>query len=323
MSRPDVFPAATRDRRRRAYPPLCADRGRGRRDPRGVGHRRAASSRATHWEHAGRRAPPSSRWPPRSRARAGRRSAGAARATCRPSTRRPIYARTSGYLKAWQTDIGTPVKKGAAAGRDRDPGSRPGTAPGAGGSGNRPGELRARAHHQRALEGPAGTQSVSQQDADQRAGDAAAKAARAPVRRRQRRASAATGIVQARAGALRRRGYPAQHRRRRAHQRRPKPGQRAVPRRRHPSAAHLRLGAAAVRARGMHARAQTAAGVRRPPRQVLRGARSPTPPMRSMPARAPCRSSCRSTTPTANCCPAPMRRCTSRSRGVTIRCACR
>src|SRR6202047_2147371 len=24
----------------------------------------------------------------------------------------PIYARTSGYLKAWQTDIGTPVTKG-------------------------------------------------------------------------------------------------------------------------------------------------------------------------------------------------------------------
>ncbi len=67
------------------------------------------------------------------------------------------------------------------------------------------------------------TQSVSQQDADQRAGDAAAKAAARQSAAANLARLQETGVVQARARALRWRRYPAQHRRRRAHQRRPSP----------------------------------------------------------------------------------------------------
>ena len=45
----------------------------------------------------------------------------------------PIYARTSGYLKRWLVDIGTPVKAGQLLARDRVAGSRLAAAPGAGG----------------------------------------------------------------------------------------------------------------------------------------------------------------------------------------------
>jgi RND family efflux transporter MFP subunit len=89
----------------------------------------------------------------------------------------PIYARTSGYLKFWYTDIGTPVKKGQLLAEIETPEVDQ--------------ELRqakadlatAEANYQLARttnerwKGLLSTESVSQQDADQRAGDAAAKSA--------------------------------------------------------------------------------------------------------------------------------------------------
>src|SRR4029077_19298035 len=87
----------------------------------------------------------------------------------------PIYARTNGYLKFWYTDIGTPVKQGQLLAVIETPEVDQ--------------ELRqaqadlatAEANYQLARttnerwQGLLETQSVSQQDADQRAGDAAAK----------------------------------------------------------------------------------------------------------------------------------------------------
>jgi RND family efflux transporter MFP subunit len=89
----------------------------------------------------------------------------------------PIYARTNGYLKFWYTDIGTPVKKGQLLAEIETPEIDQ--------------ELRqaradlatAEANYQLARttnerwKGLLATESVSQQDADQRAGDAAAKSA--------------------------------------------------------------------------------------------------------------------------------------------------
>jgi len=89
----------------------------------------------------------------------------------------PIYARTNGYLKSWNTDIGTAVKKGQLLAEIETPEVDQ--------------ELRqaqadlatAEANYQLAKstnerwQGLLETQSVSQQDADQRAGDAAAKSA--------------------------------------------------------------------------------------------------------------------------------------------------
>lgn len=89
----------------------------------------------------------------------------------------PIYARTNGYLKIWHTDIGTRVKKGQLLAEIETPEVDQ--------------ELRqaeadlgtARANYDLARitderwKGLLTTQSVSQQDADSRAGDAAAKQA--------------------------------------------------------------------------------------------------------------------------------------------------
>jgi RND family efflux transporter MFP subunit len=89
----------------------------------------------------------------------------------------PIYARTNGYLKAWYTDIGTPVKKGQLLAEietpEVDQQLRQSEADLATAKANY--DL-ARTTNER-WQGLLATQSVSQQDADQRAGDAAAKAA--------------------------------------------------------------------------------------------------------------------------------------------------
>lgn len=89
----------------------------------------------------------------------------------------PIYARTSGYLKVWYTDIGSPVKKGQLLGEietpEVDQELRQAQADLATAAANY--EL-ARTTNDR-WKGLLATESVSQQDADQRAGDAAAKAA--------------------------------------------------------------------------------------------------------------------------------------------------
>src|SRR5438876_294607 len=89
----------------------------------------------------------------------------------------PIYARTSGYLKKWYTDIGTAVKKGRVLAEidtpEVDQQLRQAEADLATADANY--EL-ARTTNER-WKGLLATESVSQQDADQRAGDAAAKAA--------------------------------------------------------------------------------------------------------------------------------------------------
>src|SRR5215469_10671118 len=89
----------------------------------------------------------------------------------------PIYARTSGYLKVWHTDIGTNVKKGQLLAEidtpEVDQQLRQAQADLATAQANY--DL-ARSTNER-WQGLLATQSVSQQDADERAGDAAAKAA--------------------------------------------------------------------------------------------------------------------------------------------------
>jgi RND family efflux transporter MFP subunit len=89
----------------------------------------------------------------------------------------PIYARTSGYLHAWFTDIGTSVKKGQVLAEidapEIDQQLRQAQADLATARANY--EL-ARTTNER-WQGLLATESVSKQDADERAGDAAAKAA--------------------------------------------------------------------------------------------------------------------------------------------------
>jgi RND family efflux transporter MFP subunit len=89
----------------------------------------------------------------------------------------PIYARTNGYLKVWYTDIGATVKKGALLAEidapEVDQQLRQAQADLATAQAN---YALAWTTNER-WQGLLATQSVSQQDADQRAGDAAAKAA--------------------------------------------------------------------------------------------------------------------------------------------------
>jgi RND family efflux transporter MFP subunit len=89
----------------------------------------------------------------------------------------PIYARTNGYLRAWYTDIGTPVKKGQLLAEIETPEVDQQL-------GQAQADLAtAEANYQLAKstdvrwQGLLTTESVSKQDADQRAGDAAAKKA--------------------------------------------------------------------------------------------------------------------------------------------------
>ena len=89
----------------------------------------------------------------------------------------PIYARTSGYLKTWYTDIGAAVKKGQLLAEIEAPevDQQLRQAEADLGTARANYEL-ARSTNQR-WQGLLATESVSQQDADQRAGDAAAKSA--------------------------------------------------------------------------------------------------------------------------------------------------
>ena len=89
----------------------------------------------------------------------------------------PIYARTSGYLKTWHTDIGAAVKKGQQLAEIETPevDQQLRQAEADLGTARANYEL-ARSTNER-WQGLLATESVSQQDADQRAGDAAAKAA--------------------------------------------------------------------------------------------------------------------------------------------------
>lgn len=91
----------------------------------------------------------------------------------------PIYARTGGYLRAWYTDIGTSVKKGQVLAEidapEVDQQLRQAEADLATAQAN---YQLARSTNER-WQGLLATESVSKQDADERAGDAAAKAAAA------------------------------------------------------------------------------------------------------------------------------------------------
>jgi len=91
----------------------------------------------------------------------------------------PIYARTSGYLKDWQTDIGTQVTKGQLLGEIETPEvdqqlsqARADLATA------RANESLSNSTNER-WKGLLATESVSKQDADEKAGDAAAKKAAA------------------------------------------------------------------------------------------------------------------------------------------------
>jgi len=89
----------------------------------------------------------------------------------------PIYARTSGYLKTWYTDIGTPVKKGQLLAEiDTPEVDQQLSQAQADLATARANEILSTSTNKR-WQGLLSTESVSQQDADEKAGDAAAKKA--------------------------------------------------------------------------------------------------------------------------------------------------
>jgi RND family efflux transporter MFP subunit len=89
----------------------------------------------------------------------------------------PIYARTNGYLKMWHTDIGTQVKKGQLLAEIDTPEVDQQLRQAQADLGTAEANYQlARTTNER-WKGLLATESVSQQDADQRAGDAAAKLA--------------------------------------------------------------------------------------------------------------------------------------------------
>jgi RND family efflux transporter MFP subunit len=89
----------------------------------------------------------------------------------------PIYARTNGYLKAWHTDIGTPVTKGELLAEIETPEvDRQLTQAAADLETARANEALANTTNER-WKSLLATESVSKQDAEEKAGDAAAKKA--------------------------------------------------------------------------------------------------------------------------------------------------
>jgi RND family efflux transporter MFP subunit len=89
----------------------------------------------------------------------------------------PIYARTNGYLKTWNTDIGTPVTKGQLLAEIETPEvDRQLNQAAADLETARANEALANTTNER-WKGLLATESVSKQDADEKAGDAAAKKA--------------------------------------------------------------------------------------------------------------------------------------------------
>jgi RND family efflux transporter MFP subunit len=89
----------------------------------------------------------------------------------------PIYARTSGYLKSWSTDIGATVKQGQLLAEIETPEVDQQLRQAQADLGTADANYQlARTTNER-WKGLLATQSVSQQDADERAGDAAAKLA--------------------------------------------------------------------------------------------------------------------------------------------------
>ena len=91
----------------------------------------------------------------------------------------PIYARTNGYLKEWRTDIGTQVTKGQLLGEIETPEvDQQLSQAQADLATARANESLSKSTNAR-WKGLLATESVSQQDADEKAGDAAAKTAAA------------------------------------------------------------------------------------------------------------------------------------------------
>jgi RND family efflux transporter MFP subunit len=89
----------------------------------------------------------------------------------------PIYARTSGYLKAWKTDIGTEVRKGALLAEIEAPEVDQQLTQAEADLETARANLNLSDSTNRRWQGLLSTESVSRQDADEKAGDAAAKKA--------------------------------------------------------------------------------------------------------------------------------------------------
>lgn len=89
----------------------------------------------------------------------------------------PLYARTSGYLKAWHTDIGTPVKKGQLLAEIESPEVDQQLSQAQADLETARANENLSASTNRRWQGLLSTESVSKQDADEKAGDAAAKKA--------------------------------------------------------------------------------------------------------------------------------------------------
>jgi RND family efflux transporter MFP subunit len=89
----------------------------------------------------------------------------------------PIYARTSGYLKAWYTDIGTQVKKGQVLAEVESPEVDQQLTQAQAELETAKANASLSSSTNKRWQGLLETQSVSKQDADEKAGDAAAKKA--------------------------------------------------------------------------------------------------------------------------------------------------
>jgi RND family efflux transporter MFP subunit len=89
----------------------------------------------------------------------------------------PIYARTNGYVRAWYTDIGTPVKKGQLLAEIESPEVDQQLSQAQADLATADANYQLAKSTDARWQGLLSTESVSKQDADQRAGDAAAKKA--------------------------------------------------------------------------------------------------------------------------------------------------
>ena len=89
----------------------------------------------------------------------------------------PIYARTSGYVKAWHTDIGTPVKKGQPLAEIESPEIDQQLSQAQADLETARANENLSSSTNRRWQGLLSTESVSKQDAEEKAGDAAAKKA--------------------------------------------------------------------------------------------------------------------------------------------------
>jgi RND family efflux transporter MFP subunit len=89
----------------------------------------------------------------------------------------PIYARTSGYLKTWYTDIGTPVKKGQVLAEIDTPEVDQQLSQAQADLATAQANYELAESTNKRWQGLLATDSVSKQDADEKAGDAAAKKA--------------------------------------------------------------------------------------------------------------------------------------------------